>query len=97
MDIPQLAVIIERDGDGGNGDDSPKSRVREAFLGGRGRRSNICISGSAVVRGEDQWWGGPIPRSGSTLYYYLLFLPGPGAAAYSVSGRGGYEKRSWLK
>ena len=51
-----MAVIIEG-GSGsvdGDGNESPKLGVREAFVGGVSRHEKICFSGSAVVGKESQ-------------------------------------------
>ena len=65
----RLSVIINgNDGGGGddNGDKSPKSRGREDFTRGGGRRDERCVCGSVVVGGEAQWRRGPHQRSGAT-------------------------------
>ena len=59
-----LAVIIES----GSGDESPKSGGREVFAGGRGRRDDRCVSGSAVVGGENRRQRGLRKRSRATRY-----------------------------
>ena len=76
-------VII--DGGGGNGNELPKSRGREAFVGGDGRRDGRSISVSAVINREAHLRKGPRQRLGVTCSYFLLCLPGPGGRTLSVA------------
>ena len=65
-------------GGGGNGEKLPDSGGREAFVGGLGRRGDICVSGSAVVGREAQLQRRPRQRSGATHSYSLLCPSRPG-------------------
>ena len=69
-----LAVIVDGDG----GDKLPKWGGREAFMGGRIRHNDRCVSGSTVVGGEYRRWQGLRKRSREMQSYSLLYPSGPG-------------------
>ena len=56
----------------------------ESGITKRGRLNDRCVSGSVVVGGEDKWRQGNCQILGETRYYYLLWPPRSGGAAYSV-------------
>ena len=58
----------------GGGNKLKKSGGREVFVGGRGRRNDICISVSAVV-GEENWRRRGIRKRSTTTWYYYFLCP----------------------
>ena len=48
-------MVIILDGGGGDCDESVNFGVREAFVGGGGRRNDRCVSRSVVLRIQGGW------------------------------------------